>query len=203
MTSSAPTPAPTFRRLVVAGVSLVLVSALGACAGDPTFGSLPVDDRQTGEDSGPRGERGILGDSAAQLIGPLPDGTATSCVEEYSPEAVADRAFAFDGVVVDVGSATSNRGGDSNLDLAGVTFEVGEWFSGGRGSTVTIDMPAPTEGSHGLSEGGPSYAIGSRLLVSGEPRWGGTALSDAIAWSCDFTRYYDPATANSWARALS
>ena len=186
---------------MVAGVSLVLVSALGACSGDQTSGLLPADDRPSGAASGPRGERGILGDPAAEPGGPVPDGAATSCVEEYSAEAVADRAFAFDGVVVDVGSATSNPG-DGDLDLAGVTFEVREWFSGGSGSTVTIDMPAPVEGSHGLSEGGPSYVIGSRLLVSGEPRWGGTALSDAIAWTCDFTRYYDPATASSWAQAL-
>ena len=100
-----------------------------------------------------------------------------------------------------MGSPSSTRGG-SDLDLTGVTFEVREWFSGGNQPTVTIDMPAPVEGSRGLSEGGPSYAIGSRLLVSGEPRWGGAALADGIAWGCDFTRYYDTATANAWARAL-
>jgi hypothetical protein len=45
--------------------------------------------------------------------------------------------------------------------------------------------------------------MGSRLLVSGEPRWGGTPLEDPIAWGCGFTRYYDSGTAKSWKQALS
>ncbi len=151
-----------------------------------------------------------LDNPTSQLTGPLPDGGATSCAERYSPSAVAKRAFAFDGVVIEIGSAHSNRPDRGHLDLAGVTFAVGEWFSGGSASTFTLDMDAPMVGTGdppmvvagGLNEGVPSYAVGSRLLVSGEPRWGGSHLTDAIAWGCEFTRYYDSATAASWRQAL-
>jgi len=39
-----------------------------------------------------------------------------------------------------------------------------------------------------MGETVPSYGVGSRLLVSGEPRWGGGALTNAIAWGCGFTQ---------------
>ena len=188
--------------MLVTATCLGLMTALGACGGGQTPGPTLADESQGNAAAGPRGQRGDLSNPTAELTGPLPHGAATSCVEEYSPDAVANRAFAFDGVVVDMGSPRSNRGDGSDLDLTGVTFEIRHWFSGGDQGAATIDMPAPTEGSPGQYEGGPSYAIGSRLLVSGEPRWGGAALADAVAWGCDFTRYYDAATAKSWAQAL-
>lgn len=46
-----------------------------------------------------------------------------------------------------------------------------------------------------LVEGDIAYGLGSRLLVSGQPRWGGNALKFPIAWSCGFTRYHDPSSA--------
>jgi hypothetical protein len=134
--------------------------------------------------------------------GPLPEDGLKSCVEAYQPATVAHRAFAFDGVVVDIGPAHSNRSGLGYLDLAGVTFAVGEWFFGGTGPTVTIDMDPPLAGAqYGPAEFFHSYGIGSRLLVSGEPRWGGSPLNAPIAWSCGFTRYYDQQTAQSWRQA--
>jgi hypothetical protein len=120
-------------------------------------------------------------------------------VEAYSPEAVAGRGFAFDGTVTEIGPAGSNRPG-VELDLSAVTFRVHTWFRGGTGDTVTVDMDSP-----GLvSSAGPAvppYDVGTRLLVSGEPRWGGAPLDDPIAWSCGFTRPYDPRTAAEWAAA--
>ena len=56
--------------------------------------------------------------------------------ESYTPGAVARRGFAFDGVVVAVGTSVSDRSDDADLGLPGVTFEVREWFSGGRGGSV-------------------------------------------------------------------
>jgi len=135
------------------------------------------------------------------LTGPLPASGAASCVEQYGPEGVADRAFAFDGNVIGIDPGQSNRPGYGSLDLAAVTFAVNEWFSGGKSATVTVGMDPPAE--HSLREGVPSYAIGSRLLVSGEPRWGGAPLDNAIAWGCDFTRYYDAPTANAWRKAIT
>lgn len=133
----------------VAAVMALLVAGCGATA-------------RSAEVAGPAQESGMRVNPTAERSGPLSDGALVDCVEQYSPAAVSRRAFAFDGVVVDIGS------------------------------TVVVDLQAPAR----------SYGLGSRLLVSGEPRWGGTALEDAIAWGCAFTRYYDPATANSWRRAL-
>lgn len=190
-------------RLMLSGACLCFIAALSACAHDE-------DGRQTSTREGsqhdlatePAGNPGAQVNPTAGRTGPLRDGGAASCVEEYRPSAVANRAFAFDGVVVDIGPATSDRGDASNLDLAGTTFTVRAWFRGGGRTAVTVDMPPPTEGA--LSDGGgPSYGIGSRLLVSGEPRWGGAPLADAIAWGCGFTRYYDAETATSWNQVLA
>lgn len=75
-----------------------------------------------------------------------------------------------------------------------VTFIIHEWFRGGDHTTVTVDMLGPTASS--VQEMG--YGIGTRLLVSGEPRWGGNPLQAPIVWGCGFTRYYDQPTAASW-----
>ncbi|CCG01182.1 hypothetical protein [Blastococcus saxobsidens] len=131
--------------------------------------------------------------------GPLADGGAASCVAEYSAAAVAERGFAFDGVVVAIGPSGTERSGSPGTELAGVTFAVQEWFSGGQGPTVTVDLPAPADGSGSSPVGqAPAYGVGSRLLVSGEDRWGAGPMADPIAWMCGFTRYYDEGTAAAW-----
>ncbi|GAA3244354.1 hypothetical protein ACFO1B_32040 [Dactylosporangium siamense] len=127
--------------------------------------------------------------------GALPEGGIFDCVERYSPETVATRAFAFDGVVAAIGPARSNRPDMGQLDLVAVTFTVGEWFAGGSEPNAVVDM-YPAVNINGTA----AWAIGSRLLVSGGPRWGGAPLDAAIAWPCGFTRYYDPETAKSWRR---
>ncbi|KGN32192.1 hypothetical protein N802_11205 [Knoellia sinensis KCTC 19936] len=123
-----------------------------------------------------------------------------SCVEGYSPAALSGRAFAFDGVVVEIGPSVSDRG-DLDLNYPGVTFKVQEWFSGGRADTVTVDLPVANTVAYGeIPE--DAYGVGTRLLVSGEPRWDGSPLDAPIAWACGFTRYYDPETAAAWRAAL-
>jgi hypothetical protein len=147
-----------------------------------------------------------LDNPTSELSGPLPDGGSASCVAGYTPEAIANRAFAFDGVVVGIGPAHSNRSGEGYVQLAlvGVTFAVREWFSGGTGPNVTVDMNTPVAGAqYGLEESFHSYGVGSRLLVTGEPRWGGSPLDAPVAWSCGFTRYYDQQTAESWRQAAT
>jgi hypothetical protein len=146
--------------------------------------------------------------TAGQRSGALPDNGASSCVEAYSPQTVARRAFAFDGTVTHLGPGTTDRPGFGKLDSDGagqpgyvaVTFTVNAWFHGGTSAKVTADMTSPATGGGG--EVGPTYRIGSRLLVSGEPRWGGPALRDAIVWGCGFTRYYDAQTASAWRQAM-
>lgn len=179
------------RRTIVAVACLALLPAFGACSSDNEPEDDPAADR----------ERASANEGKPDPHGPLPEAGAARCVEEYSPAAVAGRGFAFDGVVVEIGSAVTDRGDTSDLGLAGVTFEVRDWFVGGTGRTVTVDMPPPLEGQGASSEGGPSYAVGSRLLVGGQPRWGGASLKDPIAWGCGFSRYHDAATANAWENA--
>ena len=146
----------------------------------------------------------------SQLAGEAVPGTsAASCVEAYSLAAVAKRRFAFDGTVISVGPAKSNRPGYGVLPLAGVTFHVNHWFRGGSGDTVTVDLDPPTAGvspsqqANTAEETPPAYQVGTRLLVSGEPRWDGPPLDAAIAWSCGFTRYYSPEVAAAWVAATS
>ena len=123
---------------------------------------------------------------------------AVSCVEGYSPQAVTGRAFAFDGTVADIGEGTTNREGVGKVPLAAVTFDVNEWFLGGAGSQVTVDMARPSAGAT-EDEMGANYDVGTRLLVSGEPRWGGLdPTEDGIAWGCGFSRYWDTQTADAW-----
>jgi len=127
--------------------------------------------------------------------GPLPDGGGSSCVEWYSPATLQNRDFAFDGIVVGVGPSVSDRGDDGDLNLAGITFEVGEWFAGGDADEVTVDLQNLSEGT---AEEDLPFELRARLLVSGEPRWGGVPLDSPIAWGCGFSRYYDEDTATAW-----
>ena len=113
-------------------------------------------------------------------------------MEEYTAAAVADRAFAFDGVVIEIAGSVSDQGGEGDLGLPGVTFRINQWFSAGGRRTFRVDLQAPED----------SFDIGSRLLVSGESRWGEADLADAIAWGCGFTRYHDAETAREWQRAF-
>lgn len=115
-----------------------------------------------------------------------------ACTSSYSPEALSGAEFAFDGTVRSVASAPNAGAEQTNLDMRTVAFTVREWFLGGNGQAVTVVMFAPKQ------QAPPSYAPGTRLLVSGdaaivqgEPRQ---------AWPCGFTRYYDRQTATTWRR---
>lgn len=127
--------------------------------------------------------------------GPLPDGGAASCVESYSLETLQNRDFAFDGIVVRMGPSVSDRGDDGDLNLAGITFEVREWFVGGDSGEVTVDLQTVGEGT---AEEDLPFRVGTRLLVRGEPRWGRVPMDSPIAWGCGFTRYYHEETAKAW-----
>jgi len=123
-------------------------------------------------------------------------GATESCVEEYAPRTLQHRAFAFDGVITDIKPGLTNQADKGQLELNAVTFDVQEWFKGGGGSQVTVDMGGPDGGPAPKLD--PVYEVGTRLLVTGEPRWGGSPLQDAIAWGCGFTHYYDAQTALIW-----
>lgn len=177
-------------------VTLAFASILAGCgsAGDA---DLARDRESSSARPSPETSSALAG---SVRTGPLGDGGATaSCVESYSVTTIGNRAFAFDGTVVAIAPGATNRSGNGVLDTVAVSFAVHEWFAGGTAETVTVDLIGPTSKIAGDET--PAYEEGTRLLVSGEPRWGGEPLDDAIAWSCGgFTRYYEAAVADEWRR---
>lgn len=107
-----------------------------------------------------------------------------SCASVY-PSGLGDLEWAFDGVVTGTGPSVSDRAG-SMLGYAGVTFEVREWFAGGSGQQVTVDLSSRP-------------AVGTRLLVAGTARWGGDPLDAPVSWQgCGYVRYFAPDVADEW-----
>lgn len=119
-----------------------------------------------------------------------PTHSSTRCVSQYSPETLTERSFAFDGTAIRVGNESDPRAPDEDVVHARVEFRVNTWFSGGRGGTAAVWMQRPVE-------------AGDRLLVAGEPRWGGAPLEDPIAWECGFTIAYSEARSKEWSAAFA
>lgn len=120
------------------------------------------------------------------------DGPSTashSCVETYSAETLRNRAFAFDGTLQEIGANSDRRAPDDDPIARVGTFRVHKWFAGGGGDTVTVAMQRQAE-------------AGQRLLVAGEPRWGGEPLDHAVAWECGFTVGYSEGLAQEWEAAF-
>jgi hypothetical protein len=124
-------------------------------------------------------------------------GIAASCVEPYSPQTLAKRSFAFDGTVLSVGKPSAS--GSEVIDpYVAVVFHVNRWYRGGNGDRVTVAMFPPNV----HTSVNATYDVGSRLLVSGEPRFGGVQLNDPISWACGFTRWYNETDARTWDQAF-
>jgi hypothetical protein len=179
------------------GAGLLVAAAVTGFA--VTGGSF-LNDPSTGDQrAAPSINAVTSGRPGGQASGALRSTGGESCVMRYTPRNMATLAIAFDGTVTSIGEGHSDRSGVS-LGLVGTTFTVNEWFAGGSGKTVTIDMPPPG-GNVATGELPPAYEVGSRLLVSGAHRWNGATMDDAVAWGCGFTRYYDQATADEWRAA--
>jgi hypothetical protein len=104
-----------------------------------------------------------------QPVGPA----GASCVEQYSPDTLRNRAFAFDGTVVSIELRSDSKlqlEGEEDPRIPWVTFSVHRWDRGGSGDEVGVWVEnLNIETSAGTIRGEP----GTRLLVAGEPRWGG------------------------------
>jgi hypothetical protein len=136
--------------------------------------------------------------------GPLVDRTMAmaSCARGYSPMALVESAFAFDGTVTGIGPGRTDRRPATGISARrAVTFHVNAWFKGGSGDTAIVDMTQPSMTGKMFDEPPPSYEVGTRLLVTGTPRGGGAPLDNATARGCGFTRYYSPERAAEWAAA--
>lgn len=119
------------------------------------------------------------------------DEAAASCVEEYTAPNLSRRAFAFDGTVTAVRDEVDQRLPPGESVVPRAQFEVHRWFRpDGQGNTALVWMQRDVN-------------VGDRLLVAGEPRWGGDPLDDAVAWECGFTTSYAESTAQEWLAAFS
>ena len=100
-----------------------------------------------------------------------------SCVEQYSVGTLAERGYAFEGVITDVAGPSDPSSPDPADPTTTVTFEVVRWFWGGSG-------PSAERRTYSLasSAGELDASIGARLLVAGD---------EDFIWSCGFTQ---PAT---------
>lgn len=124
-----------------------------------------------------------------------PDEEAASCVEEYTASNLLRRAFAFDGSVTAVRDEVDQRLPPGDMPGENVVpraeFEVHRWFRpDGKRNTALVWMQRDVH-------------VGDRLLVAGEPRWGGDPLDNALAWECGFTTTYSESIAQEWIAAFS
>jgi hypothetical protein len=101
----------------------------------------------------------------------------SSCVEQYSVVTLAERGYAFEGVITDVAGPSDPSSPDPADQTTTVTFEVVQWFWGGSAPSAerrTYSLASSTEELEA--------SIGARLLVAGD---------EDFIWSCGFTQ---PAT---------
>jgi hypothetical protein len=124
---------------------------------------------------------------------PDPASSGASCVETFSLGGLTGRAFAFDGTVVEVTRELDPKledDGSGDQEQRRARFAVAEWFSGGTGDSVVVWLQR-------------DVVVGDRLLVSGEPRWGGAPLDDAIQWECGWTVEHSTSEADAWRGATA
>jgi hypothetical protein len=202
----APSRALPRRRLVAA---TLLGSAAAVVLGAVGFVMLDHDPRDTVSSARATNDPGpplsATDPSVAETTKAGPGDLTGGLCEEYSVDTLTERDFAFDGSVLSVEHGAKGQPFTS--------FKVNEWFAGGSGATVMVPMtPMQTQGRAETGtnrdldgeERGPSYGADARLLVSGEFRSAKPGdLSDALVWSCGWSRYYDDATAVQWRTAFS
>ncbi len=100
--------------------------------------------------------------------------TAFSCIEQYSPETLPNRTYAFEGVIVAVDGPVDAPSEEAGSGTTAVTFDVDRWFWGGTGKQVSLRTYA-TPSSTGDVDG----SVGAHLLVSGD---------GDFLWACGFTQ---------------
>jgi len=125
----------------------------------------------------------------------VPTSAMRDCQPPSSAADIARLPFAFDGTVTAIGRTSG--AGTIGPEYAPVTFAVTEWFHGGSDPVTTVRMEALLAPGEVYGEAGPTYEVGTRLLVSGTPGAAGALW----AQGCGYTRFYDPTTATYWRSA--
>lgn len=190
------------RMAAIAAVPVVLVGMiLGAqLTSDPTAGRPVAQAPTTSPTSNPT-LNAVPNPPATpgSSQGPIPPISMTKCVQQYDLTTLRQVAFAFDGTVSRISATRPPLDRSDALDgYYSVTFIVHEWFLAGDPTTVTLDMMSTPSAGRVGSAMGTNFGLGTRLLVSGVPRFGGRPLQAPVAWPCGFTRDYDPSTAVAW-----
>jgi len=123
----------------------------------------------------------------------LTDGSSStlSCAEEFTPENLARRSWAFSGTIVEVVLPVDVESPNPDDQLTLVTFRVDRWYTGGSSETVTVKTSNVPGGVSMNGDADPS--IGARLLASGE---------DEFLWGCGFTMPYTEQDAAVFATAF-
>ena len=172
--------------------SLAAVAILSACGSSGGESNDVAADAVVGDSSGDGLEEAATNPDSRTAVSPeQPAGSSSkSCLSKYSAGTLLERAFAFHGTVVDVGREKDPRAPEDDVATGQVQFEVHDWFAGGTGGAVTVWMQREVR-------------PGDRLLVAGEPRWGGEPLADAIAWECGFTTEYSDLRFEEWSAAFA
>ena len=124
---------------------MVLAAGMAAALGMSACG-------ETLESSKEAAERGSS-DSASTT-------SAESCVETYSPEALAGRAFAFDGTITEIEMRADPKAPADEGEIPLATFEVHAWYLGGSGASAEVWMPGANVET---SAGSVAAEVGSRL----------------------------------------
>jgi len=172
----------------VAALAL-LVGGLAWAARDPSSTSSPI--APTASD-GP-----LVADTTTTSISSNAPSEA-SCALAYSVDTLRQRSWAFDGTVTAI-----SEGRDSRLGAVPVaTFDVHRWYKGGSGTEVTVQVGERVPQGNVVADD-IATGVGSRLLVAGEPRWGGDPLDDAIAWTCEFTQPWSEDGEREWRTAFA
>ena len=158
------------------GVRCTLASVLVAALAAWSLTSCDPGDDGTTPQSAPRS-------------GALPTTVAESCARSYDEPGLRAQAFAVDATVDSV------RRHGRRVDL-----HVTEWFRGGSansGDSLTLDgLGDPA--SERASELGVPYAVGTRLLVSGQY----AADGSLVVWHCGYTRYWSRGDDAAWRDAF-
>lgn len=153
-------------------VAIAVLSTLGAACGK-------------GREGAGRGRSG--GDEGGTTGGPA---VAGSCLERYSPEKLAQRDYAFDGVVSFI-EETKTTEGEEETTGAEITFKVNRSYKGEARDEVTLKSSIAPGAVTSVDF--PSLKEGKRYLVSGDGDFIGV---------CGFTQEYSDAEAKVWADAL-
>ncbi|HZB02469.1 MAG TPA: hypothetical protein VE800_10215 [Actinomycetota bacterium] len=105
-------------------------------------------------------------------------GGGQMCVEQYSPETLTSRTYAFEGVITDVQGPTHPDSADPGDMTTMITFDVVRWYWGGSGAEASRRTYSTAS-----STGQLDASIGAELLVAGD---------DDFVWSCGFTQASTP-----------